>query len=158
MATIIRPATEADVPLILDFIGQLAEYEKLTHEMSATEDRLRATLFGARPAAEVLLADVDGNAAGYAVFFGTYSTFVAQPGIYLEDLYVTPAMRGRGAGYALLKQVAHIAVKRGCARVEWGVLDWNEPAIRFYKALGAEPLDDWTKYRLAGAALEGLAK
>jgi GNAT superfamily N-acetyltransferase len=125
--------------------------------LAATEERLRKTLFGAKPAAEVLLADREGACAGFAVFFATYSTFLARPGIYLEDLYVKPHVRGKGVGSALLQRLAAIAVERGCGRVEWGVLDWNEPSIQFYKNLGAEALSEWTKYRLTGKALERLA-
>ena len=157
MPIIIRPAIELDIPVILDLIRQLAEYERLAHCVIATEDRLRATLFGARPAAEVLLADRDSECAGFAVFFSTYSTFLAQPGIYLEDLYVKPHLRGKGVGLALLERLAQIALERGCGRVEWAVLNWNEPSIQFYKSLGAEPLDEWTKYRLEGRPLERLA-
>jgi GNAT superfamily N-acetyltransferase len=152
----IVPATEADVPVILELIRALADYEKLSHKVTATEARLRETLFGGKPAAEVLLAHWDGECAGFAVFFANYSTFLAQPGIFLEDLYVKPHLRGRGIGLALLKRLAGMAVERGCGRMEWEVLDWNEPSIRFYKKLGAAPLDDWTKYRLAGEALERL--
>ena len=157
MSTIIRSATELDVPVILDLIRQLAEYEQLAHLVAATEEPLRETLFGAKPAAEVLLADCEGECAGFAVFFTTYSTFLAQPGIYLEDLYVKPHGRGKGVGSALLQRLAGIAVERGCGRVEWEVLDWNEPSIQFYKNLGAEPLQEWTKYRLTGKALHKLA-
>ena len=157
MTISIREGTERDAALILDFIRQLAEYERLEHEVSATEEGLRETLFGHRPAAEVLLAEVDGESAGFAVHFGTYSTFAGKPGIYLEDLYVKPHLRGAGVGSALLRRVAQIAVERGCGRVEWGVLDWNAPSISFYRSLGAEALDQWTKYRLAGEALERLA-
>ena len=157
MPTTIRSATELDVPVILELIRQLAEYEHLSHQLAATEERLRKTLFGAKPAAEVLLADREGACAGFAVFFATYSTFLARPGIYLEDLYVKPHVRGKGVGSALLQRLAAIAVERGCGRVEWGVLDWNEPSIQFYKKLGAEALSEWTKYRLTGKALERLA-
>jgi GNAT superfamily N-acetyltransferase len=157
MSTTIRAGTELDVPVILDLIRQLAEYEQRAHLVEATEERLRETLFGARPAAEVLLADCERECAGFAVFFATYSTFLAQPGIYLEDLYVKPHMRGKGVGSALLQRLARIAVERGCGRIEWGVLDWNESSIRFYKNLGAEPLQEWIKYRLTGKALERLA-
>ncbi len=156
-ATRIRSASETDIAVILDLIRQLAEYEQLAHEMAATEERLRETLFGSKPAAEVLLADNDLECAGFAVFFATYSTFLAQPGIYLEDLYVRPHARGKGVGSALLQRLAEIAVERGCGRIEWGVLDWNEPSIQFYKRLGAAPLNDWTKYRLTGKALDRLA-
>ena len=155
--TRIHSATESDVPVILDFIRHLAEYERRAHLVVATEERLRETLFGAKPAAEVLLADWGRECAGFAVFFATYSTFLAQPGIYLEDLYVKPHVRGKGVGSALLQGLARIAVDRGCGRVEWAVLDWNEPSIQFYKNLGAEPQQEWTKYRLTGKALERLA-
>lgn len=153
----IVPATEPDLPVILDLIRALAEYEKLAPVVTATQERLRETLFGSKPAAEVLLAHWDRECAGFAVFFATYSTFLAQPGIYLEDLYVKPHLRGKGIGLALLKHLAGIATGRGCGRLEWGVLDWNQPAIRFYTKLGAVPLDDWTKYRLTGEALRSLA-
>lgn len=153
---IIRPATEADVPLILRFIRELAEYERLLHEVVATEERLRDTLFGARPAAEVVVAEHGGDAVGFALFFQNYSTFLAQPGIYLEDLYVSPAARGRGMGRALLAHLAALARARGCGRLEWWVLDWNESAIRFYRSLGAQPMEDWTVFRLTGDALARL--
>jgi GNAT superfamily N-acetyltransferase len=153
----IAPATERDIPVILDLIHALAEYEKLAHLVTATEERLRETLFGTRPAAEVLLAHWDRESAGFAVFFANYSTFLAQPGIYLEDLYVRPHLRGNGIGLALLKRLAGIAIERGCARLEWSVLDWNQPAIHFYKKLRAVPLDEWTEYRLTGEALKTLA-
>ncbi|HUE04749.1 MAG TPA: GNAT family N-acetyltransferase [Bryobacteraceae bacterium] len=154
---VIRPATEFDIPVILDLIRQLADYERLAHQVVATEERLRETLFGATPAAEVLLADYERESVGFAVFFTTYSTFLAQPGIYLEDLYVKPDLRGKGIGLALLQRVSAIAIERGCGRVEWGALNWNEPSIRFYKSRGAEPLEEWTKYRLTGRALGELA-
>lgn len=157
MATTIRLAIEPDVPEILGLIRGLADYERLAHTVTATEDGLRATLFGARPAAEVLLADHEGKCAGFAVFFATYSTFVARPGIYLEDLYVKPHLRGKGVGLALLRKVARIAVERGCARIDWAVLEWNQPSIRFYENLGAEPVRQSVKYRLTGEALERLA-
>ncbi len=158
MSTVrIRRAAEPDVPLILEMIRALAEYERLSHQVVATEERLRATLFGKPPAAEVLLAYDDAEYAGFALFFPNYSTFLAQPGIYLEDLYVKPHLRGKGIGLALLREVAGIAVERGCGRVEWGVLNWNRPAIEFYRKLGAVPMDEWTKYRLSGEALERLA-
>ena len=154
----IVPATELDVPVVLELILALAEYEKLAHHVTATEGRVRETLFGSRPAAEVVLAHWDGECAGFAVFFATYSTFLAQPGLYLEDLYVKPHLRGKGIGLALLKHLAGIATERGCGRLEWGVLNWNEPSIQFYRKLGAVPMDEWTKYRLTGEALEGLAR
>jgi GNAT superfamily N-acetyltransferase len=135
----------------------LADYEKLTHIVVATEEKLRATLFGENPAADVLLAYQGEECVGFAVFFATYSTFLAQPGVYLEDIFVKPHARGQGAGLALLKRVAAIAHERDCGRVEWEVLDWNQPSIEFYKKLGATPVDGWTKYRLTGEALEQLA-
>ena len=153
----ITPATERDVPVILDLIRGLAEYERLAHVVTATEDQLRNTLFGPRPSAEVLLASLGAEPAGFAVFFTNYSTFFAQPGIYLEDLFVKPHARGKGIGLALLWRLARIALERGCTRMDWVVLDWNEPAVRFYKKLGAVPMDEWTTYRLSGEALEKLA-
>ena len=154
----IRPAVEADVPLVASLIRELAEYERLLHEVRLTEERLRAALFGERPYAEVAIAeDADGEPAGFALYFHNFSTFLAQPGIYLEDLFVRPAHRGAGAGRALLEHLARLAVERGCGRLEWAVLDWNEPAIGFYRRLGARPNDDWTIFRLTGEALERLA-
>ena len=158
MNTIVRPATEADVPMLLAFIRELADYEKLTHEVSATEEQLRATLFGPRRFAEALLACADAAPVGFALFFHNYSTFLARPGLYLEDLYVQPAFRGRGFGKLLLTTVARIAVERGCGRYEWTVLDWNTPSIRFYESLGAEMKSDWRLMRVTGAALEKMAK
>ncbi len=152
----IRVASATDVPLILQFIRDLAEYEKLAHLVVATEERLRATLFGEHPAAAVLIAEEDGTAAGFALFFQNYSTFLAQTGIYLEDLFVKPEYRGRGYGKALLARLAALARERHCGRVEWAVLDWNEPAINFYKSLGATSMDDWRTFRLTGEALETL--
>ena len=143
--------------VILQMIRGLAEYERLTHLVTATEEKLRETLFGVKPAAEVMLADYDAECAGFALYFHNYSTFLAQPGIYLEDLYVKPHLRGKGIGFALLKRLARIAVERNCGRMEWEVLDWNEPSIRFYNKLGAGPLSEWTKYRLTGEALQRLA-
>lgn len=154
----IRPATENDVPHILGFIRELAEYEKLSHQVVATEETLRASLFGARPYAEILMAEWDSVPAGFALFFHNYSTFLAKPGIYLEDLFVRPAFRGRNIGKSLLVELARVAVQRGCGRLEWSVLDWNEPAIGFYKSLGAAPMDEWTVYRVAGEALNALAE
>jgi len=153
----IREATPADVPVILELIRGLADYEKLSHQVTATEEKLRATLFGERPVADVLLARTSGECTGFALFFPNYSTFLAKPGIFLEDLYVKPAWRGKGIGRALLSRVAAIARERGCGRLEWEVLDWNEPSIGFYKSLGAIPMDGWTKYRVTGEALEKLA-
>jgi GNAT superfamily N-acetyltransferase len=154
----IRCATEGDVPLILTLIRELAEYERLAHEVVATEEDLKASLFGARPYAEVLIAEADGTPVGFALFFHNYSTFLARPGIYLEDLYVREQHRGRGLGRAMLARLAALAVKRGCGRLEWWVLDWNEPSIGFYESLGAIPMDDWTVYRLTGDALRELAR
>jgi GNAT superfamily N-acetyltransferase len=150
-------ATEADVPLILRFIRGLAEYEKLAHEVVATEQDLRETLFGPRPGAEVVLAYAGAEAVGFALFFHNYSTFLGRPGLYLEDLYVLPEARGRGVGRALLAHLARLARERRCGRLEWWVLDWNESAIRFYRSLGAAPMDQWTVYRMTGQALERLA-
>lgn len=155
--TRIVEAAEADVPLILEMIRGLADYERLSHCVTATEDQLRKTLFGERPAAEVLLAYHDQECIGFALFFSNYSTFLAKPGIYLEDLFVKPHARGKGAGIALLRALAKLAVERDCGRVEWSVLDWNEPSIAFYKKLGAVPLDDWTTFRLTGDAIPKLA-
>ncbi len=153
----LRVATERDVPLILSFIRELAEYERLSHEVVATEEVLRASLFGERPAAEVVIGDYGGEPAGFALFFHNFSTFLGRPGIHLEDLYVTPGLRGRGVGRAMLAYLARLAKERGCGRLEWSVLDWNEPAIKLYKSIGATPMDDWTTYRVTGEALEGLA-
>jgi GNAT superfamily N-acetyltransferase len=153
----IRAATPADVPDILAFICELAEYEKLTHEVSATEAQLMATLFGPRPFAETLIGCVEGEPAGFAIFLYNYSTFLALPGIYLEDLYVRPRFRKLGLGKALITEVARIAVARGCGRYEWSVLDWNAPSIRFYESLGAEMHGDWRKMRVSGPALQTMA-
>jgi len=153
----VREASEEDVPLILSFIRELAEYEKLSHEVVATEEELRKSLFGERRYAEVLIAEHDGSPAGFALFFHNFSTFLGKPGIYLEDLYVNPAFRGAGIGKKLLVHLARLAKRRGCGRLEWWVLDWNEPSIGFYKNLGATAMDDWTIYRLAGTALDDLA-
>lgn len=155
-ALTLRPATADDIPQILAFIRGLAEYEKLLDDCVATEDALRATLFGDRPYAEVLLAEWEGVPAGFALYFHNYSTFRARPGIYLEDLFVLPTHRGRGIGKALLTRLGEIAVDRGCVRLEWSVLDWNQPAIDFYQSLGARPLDEWTIYRVTDQALEAL--
>lgn len=154
----IRPATAGDCATILTFIKDLAEYEKLSGEVVADEQALRATLFGARPAAEVLIAELAGAPVGFALFFSSYSTFLARPGLYLEDLFVQPAARGRGVGRALMSALARIAVQRDYGRFEWSVLDWNEPALRFYASLGAKPQSEWTVQRLTGAPLAALAE
>ncbi|MCG3131742.1 MAG: hypothetical protein FLDDKLPJ_02547 [Phycisphaerae bacterium] len=153
----VRPATVADVPLIVALIRDLAEYERLSHACVATEDALRKHLFGARPFAEALVAESEGRGVGFALFFHTFSTFEAAPTLYLEDLYVRPEGRRRGVGRALLTRLAALAVERGCRRFEWSVLDWNRPAIEFYIGLGARLLDDWRICRLDGAALAALA-
>jgi GNAT superfamily N-acetyltransferase len=155
MALSIRFATVDDVPLVLGFIRGLAEYEKLQHEVEATEEKLRATLFpkDGRSAAECVIAFQDDVAAGFALFFPNYSTFLAKPGLYLEDLFVTPELRGRGIGKALLLHLAKMANDRGCGRMEWSVLDWNQPAIEFYEAIGARRMKEWQICRLAGEAL-----
>jgi len=152
----ISPASVTDVPLILQFIGELADFERLRHEVVATEEGLRKTLFGPRPFAEVVIARDGGEAVGFALFFHNYSTFVGKPGIYLEDLYVRQHCRGKGYGEALLRHVARLAVSRGCGRFEWSVLDWNQRAIDFYKKLGARPMQEWTIFRVTGEALERL--
>jgi GNAT superfamily N-acetyltransferase len=153
----ILPAAPADTPVILSLILELARFERLLDEVSATEDALRECLFGERPHAEVVIARVAGEVAGFALFFHNFSTFLAKPGIYLEDLYVRDAFRGQGCGAALLRHLAHLAVDRGCGRFEWSVLDWNQRAIDFYKGLGAQPMDDWTIFRISGDALRRLA-
>ena len=153
----IRSAVAADVPLILQFIRELAEYEKLAHQVVATEADIRGSLFGARPAAECLIAEFQGKPAGFALFFHNFSTFLGKPGIYLEDLYVKPELRGKSVGRRLLAQLAKLAVSRGCGRFEWAVLDWNAPAIGFYRNRGAQMLDDWKINRLTGEALQKLA-
>lgn len=153
----IRPATVADVPLILQFIRDLADYERLAHKVVADEEKLRASLFGPRPYAETLLAFLGDEPVGFALFFHNYSTFLAQGGIYLEDLFVRPEVRGQGIGRLLLTRLAQIASERGCERLEWMALDWNETAIRFYLGLGATAIDEWTTYRLTGEALAKLA-
>ena len=153
----IRPASEADVPQILQFIRELAEYEKLLHEVTATEAGLRQQLFGARPHAECVIAELGGKPAGFALFFHNFSTFLAKPGLYLEDLYVRPELRGKGVGRQLLAHLASLALRRGCGRFEWAVLDWNKPAIDFYRSIGAEMMETWKINRLTGKALEKLA-
>lgn len=151
-------AKEHDVPLILEFIRELAEYEKLLHGVKTNEERIRDTIFGAEPAASAILAyDLD-RPVGFAVFYYTYSTFVGLPGLYLEDLYVKPDARGKGVGRELLRYLAKLARQKGCWRIEWAVLRWNEPAIRFYRGLGAVPLEEWAVYRLSGEPLDRLAR
>jgi GNAT superfamily N-acetyltransferase len=152
----IERATVRDVPLILELINGLAVYEKLAHEVTATEAGLRETLFGARPAADVIIAYAGDTPAGFALFFPNYSTFLGKPGLYLEDLFVVPEWRGHGLGLALMKRLAAIAVERGCGRFEWSVLDWNKPAIGFYESLGAKLMDGWSIVRLTGEALQKL--
>jgi GNAT superfamily N-acetyltransferase len=153
----IDPASKADVPLILSFIKGLAEYERLPHQFVATETSLRESLFGTRRYAEVVIARLDGHPAGFALFFYNFSTFLAKPGLYLEDLFVLPDCRGKGIGKALLIYLAKLAVARNCGRFEWAVLDWNTSAIEFYKGLGAVPLNDWRLFRLSGESLAKLA-
>jgi GNAT superfamily N-acetyltransferase len=154
----IRPAEERDTGVILQFIRDLAEYEHLEHECIATEDLLREGLFGRRPYAEVVLACLNGEPVGFALFFHNFSTFLGRAGIYLEDLYVRPEARGHGVGRRLLTWLAATAVSRGCGRLEWAVLDWNEPSIQFYRNLGAVAMDEWTTYRVTGPALSALAQ
>jgi GNAT superfamily N-acetyltransferase len=158
MTLSIRSATAEDIPLIAQFIRDLAEYERLAHEVRFDEAVLEAKLFGPRPYAEVLIGEIDGAPQGFALFFHNFSTFEGKPGIYLEDLFVRPEARGSGLGKALLKRLAALAVERDCARLEWSVLDWNEPSIQFYLGLGAKPMDEWTIYRVDGGALDELAK
>jgi GNAT superfamily N-acetyltransferase len=157
----IRAATPADVPLILRFIRDLAEYEKLLHEVEATEASLRRTMFpedGSRPVPQVLIGEWQGRPEGFAVYFHNYSTFLAREGLYLEDVFVRPEARGRGLGKAFLLHMAQLAVRQGLGRVDWSVLDWNEPSIAFYKSLGAVPMADWTTFRLTGQALRELGR
>jgi GNAT superfamily N-acetyltransferase len=154
----IRPATPADTPAIARLIRGLAEYERLAHAVTLDEGRLREHLFGPRPFAEVLVAEEGSAVVGFALFFHNYSTFVGRPGIYLEDLFVEPEHRGKGHGKALLRALARLAVERGCGRLEWAVLNWNEPAIRFYRALGAVPMNEWQVYRLVDDALAATAR
>jgi len=154
----IRPARPEDVPTIASFVRELAEYERLSKEVTLKEEDLKEHLFGERRYAEVLIAEEDGAAVGFALFMHNYSTFLARPGIYLEDLFVRPAHRGKGYGRALLQELARIALERGCGRFEWAVLDWNAPAIEFYKSLGATMMGDWTVFRVAGDALLRLGR
>jgi GNAT superfamily N-acetyltransferase len=153
----IRQAAESDVPLILAFIKKLADYERLSHEVVATEELLRHTLFRERPPAEVAIADLERTPVGFVLFFHNFSTFLGRSGIYIEDLFVEERYRRQGIGRALLLYVARLAKARQCGRLEWSVLDWNKPAVEFYKQLGAVPMSDWTVYRLAGESLDKLA-
>ena len=153
----IRHAESDDAALILDFIRELAVYEKLAHEVVATEQTLRETLFGETPYAQVLIGEYQGEAVGYALYFHNFSTFTGRPGIYLEDLFVQPQHRGKGYGKSLLAYIARVAVEKKCTRVEWSVLDWNEPSIQFYRSIGAAPMDGWTVQRLDGDSLTEFA-
>lgn len=157
MTVSIRPATPADLPLIAQFIRDLADYEKLAHEVRFDEAKLGEKLFGPRPYAEVVIGEIDGVAQGFALFFHNFSTFEGRPGIYLEDLFVRPEARGSGLGKALLAHLAGLCVERDCARLEWWVLDWNTPSIGFYQSLGAKLMDEWTVMRVDGDALTALA-
>jgi GNAT superfamily N-acetyltransferase len=154
----IKPASPADTPIILQLIRELAEFERLLHEVQATQEQLREQLFGARPGAEVVIARMGDEVAGFALFFHNFSTFLAKPGLYLEDLYVRQKFRGQGCGEALLRYLARTALERGCGRLEWSVLDWNVRAIDFYKSLGAVQMDQWTVHRVTGDALVKLGK
>lgn len=156
-AVVIRPATTADIGIMLGFITELAIYEKAEHEVIANEELLQRTLFGEHRYAEALIAEYGAEPVGFALYFFSYSTWLAKPGLYLEDLYVSPEHRKRGAGKALFKSLARIAVDRDCGRFEWSVLDWNQPAIDFYEMMGAEPQNEWIKYRLSGAQLNSVA-
>jgi GNAT superfamily N-acetyltransferase len=153
----IRSATPADVPTILGFIRELAEYERMTHEVVATEAIIAESLFGPRPAAEAIIADVDGKAVGYACYFTSFSSFLGRGGVYIEDIYVQPHIRGCGIGKQLMTRIAQTAVERRCGRLEWAVLNWNEPSIAFYKSLGARAMAEWTVYRVTGVELQTLA-
>jgi GNAT superfamily N-acetyltransferase len=157
-AITIRPAAADEMPLVLDFIRELAVYERLEHQLVATVADLTAALTSPRPFAEVVFACLDGSPVGYALFFHTFSTLIGKPGIYLEDLFVRPEVRGRGIGKRLLAWLARTALERGCARLEWAVLDWNAPSIAFYRGVGAVAQDEWTTMRVSGAALERLAR
>jgi GNAT superfamily N-acetyltransferase len=154
---VIRPAQVADVPVLFRLIQALAEYEKLSHAVTGSADALKEHLFGSRPYAEAIVAEYAGEAVGFALFFSNYSTFLTQPGIYLEDLFVLPECRGKGIGKAILSHLARLAVERGCGRLEWSVLDWNEPAIAFYRRIGAAVLPDWRICRVTGEAISQLA-
>ncbi len=154
----VRAGTPADVPFVFAGVRALAEFEGLTHLLEGSEEKLHEHLFGARPSCEILVGSLDGEPAGYALFFTSYSTFLTKPGLFLEDLFVVPERRGTGVGRALLTGLAELAVERGCGRLEWSVLDWNEKAIGFYESLGAEPVRGWIPYRLAGEALAGFRR
>ena len=154
----VRPVQPTDVPQVLGFVRELAVYEKLEHEVVATEADMHAALFGPKPYAECVFVCLDDSPVGFALWFHSFSTFKGRPSLYLEDLYVRPAARGRGLGKQLLVQLARLALARGCARFEWSVLDWNAPSIAFYRGLGAVPADDWTMYRVTGDALKKLAQ
>ena len=156
--TNIRAATIEDIPIILTFIKELAEFEKMLHEVTATEEILRDTLFGDKPKAEVIIAYINGKPVGFALFFHNFSTFLGKPGIYLEDLYVKPQNRGKGIGKKLLQYLAQLTIDRNCGRLEWWVLDWNQEAIGFYRSIGAIAMDEWTVQRVAGDALKNLAE
>jgi len=157
MTMVVRNATLDDVPTILRFIKELADYERAPEEAIATPELLTEALFSDRPACECFIGEIDGQPEGFALFFHNFSTWKGKRGVYLEDLYITPAARGKGLGKALLARVAKVAVDRGCPRLEWNVLDWNEPALQFYRALGAEPMTEWTIHRVTGEALSRLA-
>lgn len=154
----IKPATQEDIPLILSLIKELATYEKLSNEVVATEALLQQHLFGPKPKAEVVIGHLDDQPVSFALFFHNFSTFLGKPGIYLEDLYVREAARGKGVGQQMLAYLAYLAKQRECGRLEWWVLDWNDLAIQFYKRLGARPMDEWTVFRVTGEALDTLAK
>jgi GNAT superfamily N-acetyltransferase len=154
----LRPASRDDAALVAEFIRELAVYEKLEHACHVTPEAISTSLFGPRPYAEVTIAELDQSPVGFALYFHNYSTFLAKPGLYLEDLFVRPHARGRGVGKALLAHLARLAVERGCGRVEWSVLDWNTPAIDFYRGLGATPMEEWTTFRLTGDALRQLSE
>ena len=158
MTITIRSAAPGDLQLIAALIRELAEYERLAHEVRFDDEHLAAHLFGPRRYAEVIIGEIDGSPQGFALFFHNFSTFEGRPGLYLEDLFVRPEARGAGVGKALLGELARLAVERGCARLEWSVLDWNAPSIGFYRALGARSMDDWTTMRVDGAALRALAE
>ncbi len=153
----IREAAAEDVPVLLSLIRELAVYEKMADQVTATEENMKVSLFGIRPGAEALLGELDGEPVAYAVYFHNYSTFAGRLGLYLEDVYVKPELRGKGMGKVILSYLARLAKERGCARFEWSVLDWNEPSIRFYRSLGAVSLDGWTVFRMTGEALDRLA-